>query len=267
MNKLQTTTIFLLFISSIVFLGSSSRCNTLDNFSEKKISNHCLSPKTSLSAKAPSSGNSEQEHPVKYFPYNPTEGSFNQDQMGYVGSPPAPFKEVIDREAILESDDVFLDVGCGRGYFLEYLASTFSIKKFIGVEFISKYAEQAFDMVSKSSTRKTPVDIYNLDMADERCLEFLDEITVVYLYHPFEERTYKALFYYLQLSLKRKPRKIKIISLNSSRSYPYERWHIGEKHRFFNTPNSPGTVAYNYWELTNAEQIKVSNFDHCLKSI
>lgn len=109
----------------------------------------------------------------------------------------------------LRSDDVFLDLGCGKGRVLFFVA-LFNIKKIIGVEFDKKLTAVAKKNLKQLKIKHPPIEITE---ADAGSYQFKNE-TIIFLYHPFGQKTLKKVLKNIKKSLIKNPRKIKIIYNN-----------------------------------------------------
>ena len=133
---------------------------------------------------------------VQYNPYQPT-GIFLIDSL-------------IEKEYILKDDHV-LDVGSGTGLFVLYLASK-GFNNLTGVEIDEKCYEVSIDNL-KRFPKKTNQNI-SFECFDVVKRDLTDVINVFFLFNTFYDKdTYLSFFNLIKESLKRKPRKIKVIIL------------------------------------------------------
>ena len=110
----------------------------------------------------------------------------------------------------LGPEDVFLDLGCGKGRVLA-MFSREKLKRVIGVELQKRLVETARKNVGAQGpaplSRQTPVEIICGDVVnfDPR------EATVIFLYDPFQYKTFTKVLENIQASLKANPRKLRIV--------------------------------------------------------
>ncbi|MDP8216957.1 MAG: class I SAM-dependent methyltransferase [Candidatus Kaelpia imicola] len=107
-------------------------------------------------------------------------------------------------------DDVFADLGCGKGRVIFFMAQQ-KIKKVIGVELNPELFAIA-QMNLKSLRRKnSPIELLNIDAA------YFDpiEITAVFLFDPFGRRTLERVLSNIKDSLAANPRKVRIVYYNT----------------------------------------------------
>jgi len=121
---------------------------------------------------------------------------------------PTPYVEIKELLAGLElcPNDVFLDLGCGKGRVVCSVAAK-KIKKVIGLEIQEDLAKIATQNLAKLTLKNTPVeiivsDVVNFDMR---------EATVIYMYWPFGNNTAAIIRRNIKDSLKVNPRKLQIV--------------------------------------------------------
>ncbi|MDZ4678318.1 MAG: class I SAM-dependent methyltransferase [Oligoflexia bacterium] len=105
--------------------------------------------------------------------------------------------------------DVLLDLGCGKGRIL-LMASRFSFKRIIGVDYNSELcliAEKNVKSYSKRSTCK------NISVITEDMMKYLipDDATIMYIYNPLEQNQLKGVMQKIMTSIQKSPRPFKII--------------------------------------------------------
>ncbi len=135
--------------------------------------------------------------------------------VSYQPTPYARIGEIIDYLK-LSDDDVFVDLGSGKGRVI-FLVARQNIKKVIGVE-----KDEELSSIAKVNlnNRKynTPVKIINCDAADFDCKEG----TVFFMFNPFGYKTITKIIDNIKESLKDKPRKIRIVYLQPMHRYILE---------------------------------------------
>jgi len=109
----------------------------------------------------------------------------------------------------LDHDDTFVDVGCGKGRVLWFVATRRRLRKAIGIEIEHELAQIARENIAKARLR-TPVTIIEEDASKAD----LSEGTVYYLYNPFGQETLRRFLKNIQRSLQTHPRDIRIVYLN-----------------------------------------------------
>jgi precorrin-6B methylase 2 len=102
-------------------------------------------------------------------------------------------------------DDVFVDLGCGKGLVVLYAARR-GCRKAIGIELSPELAETAREN-ARCADAATPVEIVEGDAAT--C--DLSEGTVFYMFNPFGAATMQLMLRNLELSLLSNPRTIRIV--------------------------------------------------------
>src|SRR5690349_9126397 len=83
----------------------------------------------------------------------------------------------------MQAEDVFYDIGCGKGRVVCCMCRM-PIKKVVAIELNEKLLRQTVENVSKLRNRKSPLE--PLSKSAEDCN--YDDATVVYLYNPFNAR-------------------------------------------------------------------------------
>ena len=115
--------------------------------------------------------------------YIPSE---HRGDMGATGSQSTPYdalRKMIVADAF-SKDDVFADIGCGKGRVLAYMAAEYGFEgKIRGVELNEKVADMASDWAKQFDN----VEI----IAGDAFKQDLSDITVMYLGRPFETEFFK----------------------------------------------------------------------------
>ncbi len=110
----------------------------------------------------------------------------------------------------LSSDDVFFDLGCGKGRILAVMAQS-PFKKVVGVEFLEDLCECARRNAARLSGKHAPIEVICQDAA----IADLSKGTVYFLFNPFGCDTLRAVFENIGRSLKTNPRRIRVVYYNS----------------------------------------------------
>lgn len=104
-------------------------------------------------------------------------------------------------------DDVFVDLGCGKGRVVLFLALQ-NLKKVIGIELHKDLANAAKSNMTKMKSKlNTPVEIINKDATNFN----LENCTIFFLNNPFGYKTMEKIIGNINKSLLTNPRKIKIL--------------------------------------------------------
>jgi predicted RNA methylase len=122
------------------------------------------------------------------------------------------------RNVEVNEDDVFVDIGCGRGRAVCVLA-THSIKQSIGVEYQPEHAEAARQNAQTLRRRRTSIEILTGDAGTLR----YKIGTIFLLNNPFGEQTMKRFLNVLHSSLKDHPRSIRIVYLRPVQEHVFNR--------------------------------------------
>lgn len=106
----------------------------------------------------------------------------------------------------LGPDDVFVDIGCGKGRVI-FSVGTQRLKKVIGVEAREDMFEIAMQNLKNVKVKNTPVKIVNVDVTNFD----MKEGTVFFMYAPFGKETSAKVISNIKDSLAVNPRKIRIV--------------------------------------------------------
>jgi SAM-dependent methyltransferase len=130
---------------------------------------------------------------------------------GGVHYTPLPYQLVFRmlRRAQLGSDDVFIDVGCGKGRVV-CCACRYPIRRVVALEVNGRLLAEAMENVSRVKGRKVAVEPVE-GPAEE--YEFRDA-SVIYLYNPFDQPTTHQVLGRIRDSYRAHPRHIRIIYAN-----------------------------------------------------
>ena len=128
-----------------------------------------------------------------------------RDGRYYNPSPYITIEKLMD-QLKLGPDDVFMDLGCGKGRVL-FVAAAQRVKKVIGVEVRKDIFDEAVRNLKNLKSANAPVEIINGDAAE---CEVKDG-TVFFMYNPFGQATLESAVKNIEASLKANPRKIRIV--------------------------------------------------------
>lgn len=110
------------------------------------------------------------------------------------------------------SDDVLVDYGCGKGRAICFFAARAPLRKVVGVEISEQWATIAKQNARGLKRRRAQ----DLEVLQCNATEFDSAAaTVFYFFHPFGEKTFEAVVANIKDSLRREPRKIKLIYYNT----------------------------------------------------
>ena len=131
----------------------------------------------------------------------------------YQASHPEGVRALIRSLPLSPGELTFIDLGAGKGRVL-LLASEFSFRRVLGVEFSPELAEIARTNVGRFRSRRTACDDITVVCADAVDYELPDEPTVVYIYNAFEPPVMHKVMANLQRSWTRNPRRLLLILVN-----------------------------------------------------
>ena len=131
--------------------------------------------------------------------------SLYKDLCDYIPSPYGKIKEILTYVR-LGPDDVFVDLGCGKGRVVFFVAQE-RIKKVIGVEVDRNLVEIARENYRNLKLSRTPVEIVEADAATY----ISNEGTVFFMYDPFGYKTVEAIVGNIKKSLEMRARRIRIV--------------------------------------------------------
>lgn len=145
-------------------------------------------------------------------------GSESKDSLGsegdgikYLGQDYASLDVMIEHLG-LGADDVFLDLGCGKGRVICRVGKE-PIKKSVGVEFRDDLVEIANDNAAQLKGRQTQVEVVCGDACD---YDFTD-VTVVFMYEPFGWKTLRRVLANIEESLRSNPRSVRVLFSRTER--------------------------------------------------
>jgi SAM-dependent methyltransferase len=123
----------------------------------------------------------------------------------------------------LGESDVFLDVGCGAGRTICFMAER-GAGKCVGLDVSEELVSVARVNAAEASRRLgRPIEVHLCDAA-EIPEKILDEATVLYLFNPFGFLTLRSMVDALQASLERRTRGVTVVYF-----YAQHRWYLDSK--------------------------------------
>lgn len=116
---------------------------------------------------------------------------------------------IFRRQVKLTAQDVLLDVGCGEGRVLTYLASHRCKATLIGIELDPDAAATASQRVA-ACTGRQPIRIRCGNILDEACDDLFRQVTVYYLFNPFNGKIFSKFIARLE---KQAPHPVRLVYL------------------------------------------------------
>jgi SAM-dependent methyltransferase len=113
----------------------------------------------------------------------------------------------------VSSDDVFLDLGSGRGRVVFQAAKHYRFRRVIGVELVPELHETAVLNIERNRGTLRCRDV-RLICSDALEFSIPDDVTVVYLYNPFVGDTFAKVMDRLVASYDSRPRLIRLVYTN-----------------------------------------------------
>lgn len=127
---------------------------------------------------------------------------------------PTPYHMLRVVSSYIRSNDVFVDLGCGKGRVLCFVATRCKLRKAIGVELVPELAHVARRNLSKL-TLVAPVRVVNVDAREAD----LSEGTVYFMYNPFGQDTLRKILQNLKKSLRTNPRRVRLLYYNPKHAH------------------------------------------------
>ena len=106
-------------------------------------------------------------------------------------------------------DDVFYDIGCGKGRVICVLARL-ALRRVVGIDVSESLCKAARRNVERLRRRKAPVEIRCEDAAQTE----LSDGTIYFMFNPFGETTMRAFLSNIERSLNVHPRRIRVVYYN-----------------------------------------------------
>ncbi len=139
---------------------------------------------------------------------HPTEDpSVHQDAFGYQPTRYGQLERIAEFLG-LGRDDVFVDLGCGKGRVVCFMALQ-GLRRVVGVELRRDFAELARENARRLGA-PTPVEIVVADAASYRS----PDATIYYLFNPFGRRTVEAVLDNVLTSWEASPRPVRVVYNN-----------------------------------------------------
>jgi SAM-dependent methyltransferase len=134
------------------------------------------------------------------------------DRVGYEAGGWLDLPRVV-RAGEVKPDDVFLDLGSGKGRIV-LQAARYRFARVIGVEISESLSAIASRNVAtcRLSSRCGAIELVNRDAMD---YTIPDDVSVIYLFNPFRGATFESILTRLEESVDRRPRKLRVIYRNA----------------------------------------------------
>jgi SAM-dependent methyltransferase len=132
--------------------------------------------------------------------------------------------------------DTFVDFGCGKGRVL-HQAARYPFRRVIGVEISPVLAETARRALAARRHQHRCGDV-EVVLSDAAAYRVPDDLTIAYLYHPFENVTFDAVLSSIIGSIDRHPRRVRLIYV-----YPMLSERILATGRFRLVEEQPGRLT------------------------
>jgi hypothetical protein len=110
-------------------------------------------------------------------------------------------------------DDVFADIGAGKGRVVYQAARRYGLKRVIGVELSSDLADEARANLERNRERLRCHDV-QIVTSDAVAWQVPDDLTIAYMFCPFTGATFRGVVDNLIASYDRAPRRLRIVYLN-----------------------------------------------------
>lgn len=149
-------------------------------------------------------------------------GLDTRDRRPYEPSPWSHLRRAL-RDHPVGPDDVFLDLGAGKGRVV-YQAARLSFRRVIGVEISEDLVAVARRNISRNERHLRCRDV-ELVCADVMDYEVPDDVTCAYLYNPFVGEPMRAAVRSLVESYDRRPRELTVIYANPHAAEEFVRAH------------------------------------------
>lgn len=118
---------------------------------------------------------------------------------------------VFDNLGEVGSDDVFVDFGCGKGRML-LAAAMQPFRRVVGIDISPELCEVARDNIERNRERLRCKDV-EVIAVDATEFAVPDDMTVAYLYNPFQGEVFQRVLANIVASLERHPRRVRIVYL------------------------------------------------------
>lgn len=135
-------------------------------------------------------------------------GIQHPDRVSYEPSAWRTLRLVLPPEEVC-TDDVFIDVGAGKGRVVIEAATHYDFGRVMGVELSPELASVARANVSAASSLRCH-DI-EITVGDATQFRIPDDVTVIFLYNPFRGMSFERFLGCVVASLNRRPRAVRLV--------------------------------------------------------
>ena len=139
-------------------------------------------------------------------------GFDDPDFFHYQASAWTALRRALDGRSVT-SDDVFLDLGCGKGRVLWLAARHYPFRRVIGLEVVEEMADFARANLEANRHRFRAAEAI-VEAGDAARYAIPDDVTFVYMFSPFGGDVFRAAIGNLVASLDRRPRALSLIYAN-----------------------------------------------------
>ena len=145
-------------------------------------------------------------------------------------------------------DDVFYDIGCGKGRIVCAFGRR-GMKKVVGVELSRSLADAAIQNAERMRRRRAPIEI----LCEDAATADLSEGSIFYLNNPFGPDTLRDVLGNIRHSLSTLPRRIRIAYHASVHEDVFESCRWLENYHSFSTFNGARVTFWRNTDETNGE--------------
>jgi SAM-dependent methyltransferase len=146
------------------------------------------------------------------------------ERAPYGWTPWLPIKRALKR-LDPKSDDVFADLGCGKGQPV-LIAASLPFRRVVGVEIVEQWAAVARQNVARAQ-RDLLCDDVRIEHVDALDWPVPDDLTVAYMFDPFYGTVFERVVARLVTSYDRQPRTLRVLY-----TYPWGHNHLIATGRF-----------------------------------
>jgi hypothetical protein len=139
-------------------------------------------------------------------------GLAHTDRVSYKPTPWLGLRRSLRRRSV-SPDEVFIDIGSGRGRIVFQAARFYPFRRVIGVELSPQLHEQASANIDRNRDKLRCRDV-RLHCSDVLDFPIPDDVTVAYLFNPFTGKTFTAVVDRLLESVDRRPRRLRVVYTN-----------------------------------------------------
>jgi SAM-dependent methyltransferase len=139
-------------------------------------------------------------------------GYSDPDNVGYEPSGWLTLHRALAPSSVT-GDDVFADLGCGKGRVVLQAAISYGFKRVIGVELSPDLAAAARANVERNRKRFRAVEV-EIDEVDVLSWEIPEDLSVVYLHNPFTGELFSKATERLAVFARRRGRALRLVYVN-----------------------------------------------------